>query len=253
MTEEVTFHVSRLPQMGDNPAVMIATPCDVTIKGAMHTVLIELTDTGFVGRDVCDRGAPSPNVRRALREYIETAWQCNKNVPQHGEWMIATYLPEFERSLDRVTTMVVLAFDGYAPNGALLDLDARLNEERRAGRTVRCLTVPHSEVAMHLKVAGFVMWGAERGTNAVQLIDFRGRSFSAPITRSEAGWPTPNVSPGSREALDGYATWLLEIVGKDRSEVEGRSRDVAKWLIADLMHGYPGILPDALRVFEDES
>jgi hypothetical protein len=54
----------------------------------------------------------------------------------------------------------------------------------------RTLTLPYSEVCMHVGVAGKVMTG--RLVNPrhpmVQLLDEDGRLFSAPITTGEAGW-----------------------------------------------------------------
>lgn len=53
----------------------------------------------------------------------------------------------------------------------------------------RILTLPFSEVCMHMHVAGKQMKGrlCENGV-MVQLYDDHDRPFSAPITRGEAGW-----------------------------------------------------------------
>ena len=55
----------------------------------------------------------------------------------------------------------------------------------------RTLTLPYSEVAMHMRVAGTTM-AAElvptRSSAMVQLLDGTGRPFSFPITQGEAGW-----------------------------------------------------------------
>jgi hypothetical protein len=57
--------------------------------------------------------------------------------------------------------------------------------------------VPHSEVAMHMRVAGTMMWvhpveftnpGNPR-PSMVQLYDLSNRKFSAPVTAGEGGYP----------------------------------------------------------------
>jgi hypothetical protein len=54
---------------------------------------------------------------------------------------------------------------------------------------VRKIVLPHSEVCMHMKVAGKRMvCGLLPGATMVQLYDEDGRHFSAPITAGEAGW-----------------------------------------------------------------
>lgn len=52
----------------------------------------------------------------------------------------------------------------------------------------KTLTLPYSEVCMHMKVAGTRMYAELRPKNMVQLFDDNGRAFSFPITRGEAGW-----------------------------------------------------------------
>lgn len=54
----------------------------------------------------------------------------------------------------------------------------------------RTLTLPWSEVCMHMRVAGTTMTGRLVGTRypMVQLVTDEGRLFSAPITTGEAGW-----------------------------------------------------------------
>ena len=59
--------------------------------------------------------------------------------------------------------------------------------------TVKRLTLPYSEVCMHMKVAGKEMWGSLCGDWMVQLWDDDGRKFSFPITRGEAGWDLEEV------------------------------------------------------------
>jgi len=51
----------------------------------------------------------------------------------------------------------------------------------------RRVELPFSEVCMHLRVAGQHRWVAPVGPNAAQIYDDDGRTFSIPITRSEAG------------------------------------------------------------------
>lgn len=53
---------------------------------------------------------------------------------------------------------------------------------------LRLLSLPYSEVCMHMKVAGQVMLGELRENDMVQLYELNGREFSFPITRGEAGW-----------------------------------------------------------------
>lgn len=55
-------------------------------------------------------------------------------------------------------------------------------------RPRRMLTLPHTEVCMHLGVAGKQMMGELIDGVVVQLFDEAGRRFSFPITRGEAGW-----------------------------------------------------------------
>lgn len=54
---------------------------------------------------------------------------------------------------------------------------------------MKLLTLPYSEVCMHMKVAGTQMLGelVEDGL-MVQLYNLSGEPFSMPITRGEAGW-----------------------------------------------------------------
>jgi len=54
----------------------------------------------------------------------------------------------------------------------------------------RIIKVPCSEVAMHIRMADKIVYAALSGPNAVQLYDpeERGKQYSAPILRSEAGW-----------------------------------------------------------------
>lgn len=52
----------------------------------------------------------------------------------------------------------------------------------------RLLTVPYSEVAMHMKVAGRTMWVEPVNERMVQLYDLSRTKFSAPITWGEAGY-----------------------------------------------------------------
>jgi hypothetical protein len=49
------------------------------------------------------------------------------------------------------------------------------------------VVLPHSEVCMHMRVAGEAMWVAPVGAYMAQLYDDGGRKFSIPITRGEAG------------------------------------------------------------------
>lgn len=56
--------------------------------------------------------------------------------------------------------------------------------------SIRVLELPFSEVCMHMKVAGKLMYGELVGEWMVQLYDEVGRKFSFPITRGEAGWDT---------------------------------------------------------------
>lgn len=59
------------------------------------------------------------------------------------------------------------------------------------------VTLPYSEVCMHMRVAGREMWvagadgplygGVDIAARMVQLYDETGRKFSMPITRGEAG------------------------------------------------------------------
>lgn len=51
----------------------------------------------------------------------------------------------------------------------------------------KLIVVAHSEVAVHMKVAGTHMWVAPVGDRGAQLYDLTGRGFSFPILRSEAG------------------------------------------------------------------
>ena len=51
----------------------------------------------------------------------------------------------------------------------------------------KLVRVPHSEVAMHMRVAGTMMWAAPVGEHAAQLYELNGKRFSAPVLRSEAG------------------------------------------------------------------
>jgi len=52
----------------------------------------------------------------------------------------------------------------------------------------RLLTMPYTEVCVHLHVAGKLMMCELIGETVVQLYDDKGRKFSFPITRTEAGW-----------------------------------------------------------------
>jgi hypothetical protein len=49
------------------------------------------------------------------------------------------------------------------------------------------VVVAYSEVAMHMRVAGRVMWAEPVGEHACQLYTPDGEKFSAPILRAEAG------------------------------------------------------------------
>ncbi len=49
--------------------------------------------------------------------------------------------------------------------------------------------VPHSEAAMHLRIAGQWRWVAPRPNGMAQVLSPDGSPFSAPITRGEAGIP----------------------------------------------------------------
>jgi hypothetical protein len=49
--------------------------------------------------------------------------------------------------------------------------------------------LPHSEVCMHMRVAGTTMWVEPLPNGMAQLYDLNGRKFSGPITRGEAGIP----------------------------------------------------------------
>ena len=61
---------------------------------------------------------------------------------------------------------------------------------RRMWRSAYLLTMPHSEVCMHMRIAGDSMWGVESASGImVQLYDKLGKPFSFPITKGEAGWP----------------------------------------------------------------
>jgi hypothetical protein len=53
---------------------------------------------------------------------------------------------------------------------------------------VALLLIPHSEVAMHMRVAGTVMRGQLLDNHMVQLYADDGRPFSFPIGAGEAGW-----------------------------------------------------------------
>lgn len=56
----------------------------------------------------------------------------------------------------------------------------------------KLIELPHSEVCMHMKVAGTFMWVSPHGSNnMVQLYDLYGDKFSFPILKSEAGWRDP--------------------------------------------------------------
>lgn len=55
-------------------------------------------------------------------------------------------------------------------------------------RPRRYLTLPHTEVCVHLGVAGKRMLCELLDGCAVQLFDENGKKFSFPITRYEAGW-----------------------------------------------------------------
>lgn len=59
----------------------------------------------------------------------------------------------------------------------------------------RLIKVSHSEVAMHMRVAGHWMLGLDVGNGMVQLYSLIGRDrptkFSFPITKGEAGWDSP--------------------------------------------------------------
>jgi hypothetical protein len=51
------------------------------------------------------------------------------------------------------------------------------------------VTLPHSEVCMHMRVAGKPMWVEPLPNGMAQLYDESGSPFSFPITRGEAGIP----------------------------------------------------------------
>lgn len=53
---------------------------------------------------------------------------------------------------------------------------------------VRLLEMPYSEVCMHMRIAGKLMWGELVNDQAVQLYDLDCHVFSFPIGRGEAGW-----------------------------------------------------------------
>lgn len=60
--------------------------------------------------------------------------------------------------------------------------------------------LPHSEVCMHLRIAGQTRWVAPVGERMAQVFNDSGSRYSAPITRGEAGLgydhePTPPSSP----------------------------------------------------------
>jgi hypothetical protein len=56
-----------------------------------------------------------------------------------------------------------------------------------ASESARLVVVAYSEVAMHMRVAGRVMWAEPVGEDACQLYTPDGEKFSAPILRAEAG------------------------------------------------------------------
>lgn len=61
----------------------------------------------------------------------------------------------------------------------------------------RIIKVPFSEVAMHIGIAGKVVYAAKAGPgDGVQLYDpeVRGKHYSAPITSSEAGWDMQEIA-----------------------------------------------------------
>ena len=49
------------------------------------------------------------------------------------------------------------------------------------------LEMPYSEVCMHMRVAGTMMWAQPVERHMAQLWTISGRKFSMPITRGEAG------------------------------------------------------------------
>lgn len=73
----------------------------------------------------------------------------------------------------------------------------------------RTLTLPFSEVCMHMRVAGKVMVG--RLVNPrhpmVQLLADDGRLFSAPITMGEAGWGMTS-SDHTLSTFDSEGHWI---------------------------------------------
>lgn len=51
------------------------------------------------------------------------------------------------------------------------------------------VTLPYSEVCMHMRVAGTTMWVKPLSRNMAQILNDDGSNFSIPITRGEAGLP----------------------------------------------------------------
>lgn len=73
----------------------------------------------------------------------------------------------------------------------------------------RTLTLPFSEVCMHMRVAGKTMTGRLVGTRypMVQLLREGGGLFSAPITTGEAGWDR-HGSDHTITRFDAEGRWL---------------------------------------------
>jgi hypothetical protein len=57
------------------------------------------------------------------------------------------------------------------------------------------VVLPHSEVCMHIRIAGQTRWVAPVGRLMAQVFDDDGSRYSAPITRGEAGLTDWNTAP----------------------------------------------------------
>jgi hypothetical protein len=68
------------------------------------------------------------------------------------------------------------------------------------GNAVR-VVLPHSEVCMHMRLAGKTRWAAPVGEHMAQIYSDDGSRFSAPVTLGEAGLNDQGQPMGSPPAV----------------------------------------------------
>jgi hypothetical protein len=101
---------------------------------------------------------------------------------------VATLIPRCDGLGTRIASGIGAGYEscyGCAECEGWLDAE----DDRPAGvpADAELVELPYSEVCMHMRVAGRLMWVARIGERMAQLYDDGGRKFSAPITSGEAG------------------------------------------------------------------